>query len=374
MKKERSKTRIRGIRQINGRWEYRFMVDGREYSRVTDLKATERNLSKVAALLEIHNRRVLAGTALVSEKVPFSRATEAFLEWSRANRKENTAKRHRTSAASLVHFFRDQRINTIRPGHLENYKTWRVDCQIKPVSIRHDLHAASQLFQFAQKQGWCESNPVKLVEMPSDRESRNDRILSVEEEQKYLAAAANNDSLYDFARLMLQQGLRPQELLELQKNHVDLEKRELHVIDSKTAASTRTINLTSESCVILGRRLAGSSPWVFPSRRKVWHRRRREFYWVIIDDKHLTYSGIFNAHRKACRKSGVGYGIYSLRHTFATRFYRATKDIESLRRVLGHADLKTLLRYVHIDKDDLRVAMETFERSRSNVLQKEVVQ
>ncbi len=317
---------------------------------------------------------MLAGTVLVSEKVPFSRATEAFLEWSKANRKENTAKRHRTSAASLVHFFRDQRINTIRPGHLENYKTWRVDCQIKPVSIRHDLHAASQLFQFAQKQGWCESNPVKLVEMPSDRESRNDRILSVEEEQKYLAAAANNDSLYDFARLMLQQGLRPQELLELQKNHVDLEKRELHVIDSKTAASTRTINLTSESCVILGRRLAGSSPWVFPSRRKVWHRRRREFYWVIIDDKHLTYSGIFTAHKKACRKSGVGYGIYSLRHTFATRFYRATKDIESLRRVLGHADLKTLLRYVHIDKDDLRVAMETFERSRSNVLQKEVVQ
>jgi site-specific recombinase XerD len=147
-----------------------------------------------------------------------------------------------------VHFFRDQRINTIRPGHLENYKTWRAECQIKAVSIRHDLHAASQLFQFAQKQGWCETNPVRLVEIPSDRESRNDRILSLEEEQKYLAAAAKNDSLYDLARLMLLQGLRPQELLMLQKQHVDLEKRELHVIDSKTPAATRTINLTSESC------------------------------------------------------------------------------------------------------------------------------
>jgi integrase len=89
---------------------------------------------------------------------------------------------------------------------------------------------------------------------------------------------------------MLQRDLRPQELLVLQKQHVDLEKRELHVIDSKTPAATRTINLTSESCVILGRRMAESSPWVFPSRRKVWHRRRREFYWVIIEDKHLTYS------------------------------------------------------------------------------------
>ena len=159
MKKERSKIRVRGIRQVNGRWEYRFMIDGREHSRVTDLKATERNLSKVAAMLEIHRRQVLAGTALDDEKVPFSRATEAFLQWSKANRKPNTARRHRTSAASLVHFFRDQRINTIRPGHLENYKTWRAECQIKAVSIRHDLHAASQLFQFAQKQGWCETNP-----------------------------------------------------------------------------------------------------------------------------------------------------------------------------------------------------------------------
>ena len=61
MKKERSKTSVRGIRQINGRWEYRFMVDGREYSRVTDLKATERNLSKVAALLEIHKRPSAGG-------------------------------------------------------------------------------------------------------------------------------------------------------------------------------------------------------------------------------------------------------------------------------------------------------------------------
>ena len=276
------------------------MIGGREHSRVTDLKATERNLSKVAAMLEIHRRQVLAGTALNDR---------GFLQWSKANRKPNTARRHRTSAASLVHFFRDQRINTIRPGHLENYKTWRAECQIKAVSIHHDLHAASQLFQFAQKQGWCETNPVRLVEVPSDRESRNDRILSLEEEQNCLAAAAKNDSLYDLAGLMLLQGLRPQELLVLQQQHVDLEKRELHVIDSKTPAATRTVNLTNEYCVILGRRMAESSPRVFPSRRKVRHRRRREFYWVIIGDKHLTYSGIVNAHEKASSQSGVGFRI-----------------------------------------------------------------
>ena len=228
------------------------------------------------------------------------------MEWSKANRKPNTAKRHRTSMASLVHFFRDQRINTIRPGHLENYKTWRVDCQIKPVSIRHDLHAASQLFQFAQKQGWCESNPVKLVEMPSDRKSRNDRILSVEEEQKYLAAAANNDSLCDFApALCSNRGSSPAGTPGASEEFTSiLRSVSCALSTARPPHQPGRFNLTSESCVILGRRMAGSSSWVFPSRRKVWRLRRRTFYWVTIDDKHLTYSGICQRTREGVSQIG----------------------------------------------------------------------
>ena len=52
---------------------------------------------------------------------------------------------------------------------------------------------------------------------------------------------------------------------------------------------------------------------------------------------------------------------YSLRHTFATRFYTETKDIFALQKVLGHTDLKTLQRYVHVDEEHVREAMRKFE-------------
>jgi topoisomerase IA-like protein len=55
--------------------------------------------------------------------------------------------------------------------------------------------------------------------------------------------------------------------------------------------------------------------------------------------------------------------LYSLRHTFATRFYQATKDIDKLARILGHGSLATVRRYVNPTQDDLRAAMQAFEQA-----------
>ena len=41
--------------------------------------------------------------------------------------------------------------------------------------------------------------------------------------------------------------------------------------------------------------------------------------------------------------------VYTLRHSFATRFYNATNDIKTLSEFLGHADIKTTYRYIYTD-------------------------
>ena len=238
-------------------------------------------------------------------------------------------------------------------GDLEAYKTWRRECGIKEVTIRHDLHAASQFFQYAVKARWTVANPVKQVEMPSDRESRNEKVLSDDEEKAYFADAARNKVLYDVGRLMVNQGLRPSEVLAIRKADVNLDRRELEVSKSKSKASSRTLNLTGESLVILGRRMPGDGVWVFPGSRKT---------------EPFTYSGLVGAHNRALEDSGTSFGIYSLRHTFATRFYTKTKDLDALRRILGHADLKTVMRYVHQDTDELRKAMAAYEESMKPLL------
>lgn len=50
-----------------------------------------------------------------------------------------------------------------------------------------------------------------------------------------------------------------------------------------------------------------------------------------------------------------------LRHTFATNFYRNTKDLEALRLILGHADISTTQIYVTLANIDTENGMRQFE-------------
>jgi integrase len=347
--------RERGIREKHGRWEYRFMVAGRRHTMLTDFAATARNLPAAKRAMMEHRAKLMANTIVPGRPVRFSDAIGPFLHWSKMEHREhpNTAKRHAVSMASLTHFLGRQKVAEVTAGDLEAYKTWRRECGIKEVTIRHDLHAASQFFQYAVKARWAVSNPVKLVEMPSDRESRNEKVLSDAEEKAYFAEAARNKTLHDIGRLMVNQGMRPAEVLLLRKADVDLERRELLVMKSKSKAGSRTLNLTGESLVILGRRMASDGVWLFPGTQAA---------------APFTYSGLAGAHNRALKESGTSFGIYSLRHTFATRFYTKTKDLDALRRILGHADLKTVMRYVHQDADELRKAMQAYEESMTPLL------
>ena len=52
-----------------------------------------------------------------------------------------------------------------------------------------------------------------------------------------------------------------------------------------------------------------------------------------------------------------------LRHTYASRYLAATSDLAGLQRLLGHADVRTTVRYFHIAGDELHDRVEaTFVR------------
>jgi len=49
---------------------------------------------------------------------------------------------------------------------------------------------------------------------------------------------------------------------------------------------------------------------------------------------------------------------HTLRHTFATRFYRETGDIRMVQKALGHSDLSTTMIYTHVVDEELEGAMK----------------
>lgn len=348
------------MRKVNGKWYVRFVLDGVEYSAPTGLAATERNRRKAEAI-EARGRLLAQDGKWNQFRVkaqPFNEAADAFLAWAEGEyKKRNTFLRIRSSYTALREFFGSAQMSAITPGKIEDFKTYRRKMDVKEVSIRHDLHNLSLLFQYAEKQGWVRGNMTRKVKMPSDAEAVRMNILSPDQERRYFESCLWMDKalpfraagfseigsepgyrdLHDFGRLMIQQGCRPEEFLELRKEHVDLLNRWLYIKSGKTRAAKRRLKLTAESTAILARRLSTKGPFVFPSPRTP--QQHRGAHWRV--------------HGEVLEACGLAFVPYDLRHTFATRAVIDGMPLPVLAATLGHANLRSITKYIHIGAADI---------------------
>ena len=384
------------LRERSGKWHYRFKSAGRTWTGDTGLAATGRN--KNAALLkEAEARKKVRdgqGDQLRLQIRAFSDAADQFLTWAMGEHadKPNTWKRLRGSMTAAREFFKTQPLHTISIGQVQDFMAWRRGMQVKEVTLRHDLHALSPLFKYGIAHNWCRENPVTSAKlkasgskMPSDADAVRIHVLTAAEEKLYFEtclrppekitvkakphtqvrrgkqvavsayqydklSAREYRDLHDIGRLMLLQGPRPAEVLAARKEDVDFRRGLWHIPKSKSAAGRRTLRLTAESRSILARRIVDhshpGSAWIFPGRKPGTH---------LLD--------IEAAHVAILEASGLAFVVYDLRHTFATRFYEATRDVEALRKVLGHSNLRTIQKYVHVSQDHVDAAMKVFEAS-----------
>ena len=329
------------IRRRGPLWHYRFTIAGQEYAGSTGLPATEAN-RKAAERYEKAQLELAKQGRKAETRRDFATAAGDFITWCKDveyRQKANTAERIRVSFASLVSFFGDMPVVSIEAGEIERYKTHRVQINaVKDVTLRHDLHALSLFFQYAQKMRWREGNPVREVSIPSDADAVRMHPLSAEEEKAYFKGAfevtdrAGRRNLYDVAKVLIDQGCRPEEIMAATKCSFDPESGTLAIRGGKSRAAKRTLYLTAEVVAILSERLKTEGPWLFPSER--------------YPGNHITK--LNNSHDRACREAGVSFVLYDLRHTFGTRQGTELKtDPFTLAAIMGHANLRTIMRYVH---------------------------
>lgn len=60
---------------------------------------------------------------------------------------------------------------------------------------------------------------------------------------------------------------------------------------------------------------------------------------------------------RACRLAGVeDFSLHDLRHTYASDLRMKGADLDDIRRLLGHSDLRMTIRYAHLGQDHLDAA------------------
>lgn len=343
------------LRDRNGKWHYRFRLDGRRYEATTGLDATERNKREAQSQESEHIQALREGRRTSRRIVvrQFNDAAKEFLEWADIKYRQhpNSYKRIKTSFASAREFFDKRPVSVIDEGQIESYKTWRIrEHEVRDITVRHDLHALSTFFGFAIKQHWTRENPLRNVEIPSDADAVRMHILTAREEKLYFERAAQYPDLHDLGRVMILQGMRPEEVTALAKSDVHVERGQLQVRQGKTPAARRLLNLTTESRRILAARMAGDSLWIFPSKRN--------------PGKHV--GRLNSAHDRLCREAkadGISFDfvLYDFRHTWATRTAQSGFDLSSLASMLGHSSLRMVQKYVHPTAEHQRTLMQKYD-------------
>lgn len=382
-----------GIRNRNGILHWRFEAEGVEYSDSTDLRAIARNLSSAVSLREQAIQLVRQGRAadLKLKPKPFSSAVEDFLAWAQGEKPtQSTVDALASRFPRQREFFGDKTpLHTLTSGDVEDFKTWRRQNAIKEVSLANDINALSQLFNFGRKKHWCRLNPCDDVEKPSRLGARRMFILSPEDEKRYFAEAQKaSQDLFDLGRLMMQQGCRPEEFIELEWSSVDLMTREIDIVKSKTVAGKRKLLMTPESHIIFARRWqartealaskeAQREAWAARSGNKAQGEILRRLRQQILDAGKFVFPAGKGAghwktyqrpHEKARKASGVPIVVYDLRHSFATRMANGDERNEwqpyaalpVLKGIMGHEKIETTMIYVKRSPEAMRMAMERY--------------
>lgn len=165
-------------------------------------------------------------------------------------------------------------------------------------------------------------------------------VLSVEEVERLIACAPQPHHR-TFLMLVYGTGLRLAEAIHLRARHIDSDRMQIRVEGGKGNKDRYTVLSPVLLAELRGHyKRHGCTDWLFPSK-----------------DGHgpaCTAMGQY-AYKRAAKLAGIKKkgGVHILRHSFATHMVEGGVNLAVVQRLLGHADLHTTTRYLHLSRRGL---------------------
>jgi integrase len=213
--------------------------------------------------------------------------------------------------------------------------------------VRQFYVPVSAVLTHAAKRGWC---PKLIIERPEAPKGRV-RWITLAEADRLIKACS--DHLRPLVTFLLYTGARAGEALWLDWDNVDLKRR--HVIFPKTKnGDSRGVPLHERVVVALAN-LPHREGEVFRRPDGLGYERPAD----EDDENRSAGSRIKTAFGGACRRAGItNFHPHDCRHTFATWHYAKNRDLTALMRLGGWRDIKSVIRYMHTNVDELRNSID----------------
>ncbi|EGQ7683545.1 site-specific integrase [Vibrio parahaemolyticus] len=257
-----------------------------------------------------------------------------------------TAKQSYQSIANTFAFLADKPLEDIKAWDIQQWVTEKRKLGRAPATIEYTFNRLKAALSRAVEWEFIESHNLSSVKIAKEDNTRI-RYLSESEEAALLNALAareaqlceDNDS-YQYAdfftpliTLAMHTGMRKGEMLTLRWESVSFENRYLTILsENAKSKKKRTIPMNDTVFNMLSQ----------------WRAQNlNEEYVFVHEGKQVSFFQY--PWQNLLKAAGIeNFRFHDLRHHFASKLVMAGVDLNVVRELLGHADLKMTLRYAHL--------------------------
>lgn len=257
----------------------------------------------------------------------------------------STIRTYHNEFAQLLKLLGNTDVQSLQPDQLQRYLLYCINKGLKENSLHSRINALKFYYEqvlHREKFFFEIPRPKKPLTLP--------KLLN-ENELSRLFNALSNKKHKAILFTAYSAGLRVSEVTNLKLKHIDSRRMQIFIERSK-GKKDRYVNLSPVLLDILRQYIQTYKPrpkeYLFESGQTGLQYPVRTIQQIFTTAK--TIAGI--------QKS---IGIHSLRHSFATHLLEKGTDIKYIKELLGHFNIKTTERYLHVSKKKLVNIVSPFD-------------
>ena len=247
-------------------------------------------------------------------------------------------------------------LTSVTAFHIRAWLLHEANRGITPKTRFTQLCALRSFYRYLVSERLVEASPAAEVNIPSPTLGRVEFYSDAEADDIIKWASSQPGVRWQVARVILltlrYTGLRLSELINLRTDDVDLVARRISLVGK--GRKPRVIPIPGLLATELREYVEDVRSTLSPSP------------YFLINPVNHGLSGKFGhpAIHNLVRKAGVEAGVsgrhfpHRWRHTYATSLIRRGEDIHVVQRLMGHSNIATTTRYLHLSDADLSATVD----------------